>query len=116
MNHNKEINQIRKRRAKRARTKIKSSNHPRLSVFTSNKYIYAQVINDSEHKTKVSISSRTLDKKGKNKEVAKKLGKAIAEKAKKEGIDSVVFDKGKYAYHGKIKALADSAREAGLKL
>ncbi|RLD23035.1 MAG: 50S ribosomal protein L18 [Bacteroidetes bacterium] len=89
---------------------------PRLSVFRSNKDIYAQVINDNEGKTLASASSLKLDGKGKNKtELAFEVGTAIAETAKQNGIEKVVFDRGGYLYHGRVKSLADGARKGGLK-
>lgn len=90
---------------------------PRLSVFRSNKEIYAQVINDETGATLVSASSNQKDVKAKgNKiEVAALVGKAIAEKATKAGITNITFDRNGYLYHGRVKALAESAREAGLK-
>lgn len=88
---------------------------PRLSVFRSNKEIYAQIIDDTEGKTLVSASSRDLDTKGTKTEVAAEVGKAVAEKAKAAGIEAVAFDRGGYLYHGRIKSLAEGAREAGLK-
>jgi len=89
---------------------------PRLSVFRSNKDIYAQLVNDSEGKTLGSASSLKLDGKGKNKtEQAFEVGKALAESAKQNGIEKVVFDRGGYLYHGRVKSLADGARKGGLK-
>ena len=89
---------------------------PRLSVFRSNKDIYAQVINDNEGKTLASASSLKMDEKGKNKsELAFEVGKALAETAKQNGIEKVVFDRGGYLYHGRVKSLADGARKGGLK-
>ena len=89
---------------------------PRLSVFRSNKDIYAQVVNDIEGKTLASASSLKMDGKGKNKtELAFEVGKAVAEVAKQNGIEKVVFDRGGYLYHGRVKSLADGARKGGLK-
>lgn len=91
---------------------------PRLSVFRSNKEIYAQIIDDTKGVTVTAASSRDKDLAGKkvNKtEQAKMVGEAIAKKATAAGISSVVFDRGGYLYHGRVKALADAAREAGLK-
>ena len=97
-----------------------SAERPRLSVFRSDKHIYAQVINDFEGKTLAAASSVVGDvrgdlKNGGNIEAAKRVGKAIAEKAKAAGITAVSFDRGGNRYHGRIKALADAAREGGLK-
>lgn len=90
---------------------------PRLSVFKSNKAIYAQIIDDAKGNTIVSASSVELDKKaGKvNLGVSKNVGKKVAEKAIASGISSIVFDRNGYLYHGNIKALAEGAREGGLK-
>ena len=90
---------------------------PRLNVFRSNLEIYAQVIDDSTGTTLVSSSSRSLKlANGGNVEAAKKVGKDIAEKCKKAKINKVVFDRGGYLYHGRVSALADAAREAGLEI
>lgn len=92
---------------------------PRMSVFRSNKQIYVQLIDDNEGRTLMSVSSLNKDiaeKKDINKtEQAKLVGKLAAEKSKEAGITNVVFDRNGYLYHGRIKALAESAREAGLK-
>ena len=91
---------------------------PRLSVFRSNKQIYAQLVDDTTGKTLASAGSTSKDlkdTKGNKSEQAKKIGKAIAEKAKAKGITNVCFDRNGYLYHGRVKALADAAREAGLK-
>jgi len=89
---------------------------PRLSVFKSNKAIYAQIIDDAKGHTIVAVSSTELDKKSKvNVDTSKNVGKKIAERALASGIDSIVFDRNGYLYHGNIKALADGAREGGLK-
>jgi large subunit ribosomal protein L18 len=97
------------------------TDRPRLSVFRSDKHIYAQVIDDLAGKTLVSVSSTNTEtrggdlKNGGNVAAAKAIGKAIAEKAKAAGITQVAFDRGGRMYHGRIKALADAAREGGLK-
>ncbi|MEX1383879.1 50S ribosomal protein L18 [Lutibacter sp.] len=90
---------------------------PRLSVFRSNKEIYAQLVDDNAGTTLVSVSSRDkeIEASGSKLEVAKVVGKAIAEKATKAGIEAVAFDRNGFLYHGRVKALADAAREAGLK-
>ncbi|MCR9252722.1 MAG: 50S ribosomal protein L18 [bacterium] len=89
---------------------------PRLSVFKSNKGIYVQLIDDVNGTTITSSSSKEIGQAGKvNIEVSTSVGKAIAEKAKKSGVETVVFDRGGYPYHGKVKALAEGAREGGLK-
>ena len=101
----------------RVRNKIVgTTERPRLAVFRSNKGIYAQVIDDTSANTLVAAS--TLDKevktKASNVEAAKEVGELIAKRAIKAGIKAVVFDRGGYIYHGKVKALAEAAREAGL--
>lgn len=88
---------------------------PRLAVFRSNKEIYAQLIDDVAGKTVAAASSLQDKAKGSKMEAAALIGKQIAEKAKGAGISEVVFDRGGYLYHGRIKSLAESAREAGLK-
>ncbi|MFV0412564.1 MAG: 50S ribosomal protein L18 [Oscillospiraceae bacterium] len=112
-------NTARLRRHRRVRGKISGTpEYPRLDVFRSSKHIYAQIIDDVSGKTLVAAS--TLDKEfdgyGGNIEAANKVGKAIAEKALKQGIEKVVFDRGGFVYHGRVKALAEGAREGGLKL
>lgn len=103
----------------RTRSKISGTSlRPRLSVYKSNKYMSAQIIDDQKNSTLVSISEKQLGKLGElgknGLEKAKELGKMIAEKAIKEKIKKIVFDKGGYSYHGKIKAIAEGAREGGL--
>lgn len=88
---------------------------PRLSVFRSNTSIYAQIIDDIAGKTLVSASSLELESKGLNVEVSKTVGQRLAEKAVANGISTVVFDRGGFLFHGKVKALAEGAREGGLK-
>ena len=107
------------RRRRRVRTALRSrsSGKPRLSVHRSGRHIYAQVIDDSEGKTVASASSLDKDLKGKagaTRDGAAAVGKAIAERAKKAGVSSVVFDRGGFLFHGRVKALADAAREGGL--
>ena len=91
---------------------------PRLTVFRSNKQIYAQIIDDSTGQTVVSASSfkNKVASKGSKSDQAAAIGKEVAEKAVKAGITTVVFDRNGYLYHGRVKTLADSAREGGLKL
>ncbi|AEH46206.1 50S ribosomal protein L18 [Parageobacillus thermoglucosidasius] len=111
-------NAVRKRRHARVRKKIfGTAERPRLNVFRSNKHIYAQIIDDMKAVTLVSAS--TLDKEFDlastgNIEAAKKVGELVAKRALEKGIKKVVFDRGGYLYHGRVKALADAAREAGL--
>jgi large subunit ribosomal protein L18 len=110
----------RRRVHQRVRTKVAGTpERPRLSVYRSLGHIYAQVIDDRSGKTLVSASSVDGETKkglkgGGNVAAAKVIGKAIAERAKSAGIKKVVFDRGGYKYHGRVKALADAAREAGL--
>lgn len=94
-----------------------SAEQPRLSVFRSNKQIYAQIIDDTTGKTLVSASSykNKAAEKGSKSDQAAVVGKEVAEKAIKAGITTVVFDRNGYLYHGRVKTLADSAREGGLK-
>jgi len=107
----------RQQRAKRTRAKISgSAKRPRLSVFRSNKHVYAQLINDEKSVTLASASDLDLKSGSKKKlELAMAVGQLIAKKAAELKISSVIFDKGGYRYHGIIKALADGAREGGLK-
>ena len=119
-------NEIRERVHTRIRKKLKgTSDRPRLAIFRSVAHIYAQVIDDSKGATIAAASSTekgaldTSDKdkpgrSGGNVAAAKEIGKRVAERAKEKGIDKVVFDRGGYLYHGRVKALADAAREAGL--
>ena len=103
---------------RRIRRKVKgSSERPRLAVYRSLNHIYAQVVDDQLGKTIVSASTTEKDLRGPtggNLDAARRIGKAIAERALGKGIESVVFDRGGYLYHGRIKALTDAAREAGL--
>jgi large subunit ribosomal protein L18 len=112
------------RRKRRARYKLRkvSGGQPRLSVFRSSKHIYAQVIDDVKGVTIAAAS--TLDEetkkalakgKGTDKDAAAVVGKLVAQRAKKAGVTAVVFDRGGYIYHGRVKALGDAARESGLK-
>ncbi len=110
-------NQARKRRKYRIRKKISGTGaRPRLAVFRSNRYMYAQLIDDSEQITLVAATSLGMaDAKKMNKQVAFAVGKELAEKAQGHGIQNVVFDRNGYYFHGRIKAVADGAREGGLK-
>ena len=92
---------------------VGTAERPRLSVFLSNKQIYAQVINDKAGVTLAAASSRGVEKMNKT-EQAKKVGLLLAEKAKAAGVESVVFDRNGYLYHGRVQSLADGAREGGL--
>jgi large subunit ribosomal protein L18 len=117
MIHKPEKKEIRGRIHKRIRRKLAgTAERPRLAVFRSVAHIYAQVIDDAEGRTLVSASS--IDKgartNGGNVAAAKAIGKLVADRAKEKGITRVVFDRGGYTYHGRVKALADAARAAGL--
>lgn len=107
-------------RRKKIHDKIRSkiagtSEMPRMTVYRSNKQIYVQLIDDVNGCTLASASSKDLTGKGTKSDVSVLVGKAIAEKASSKGIANVVFDRGGFLYHGRVKALADAAREAGLK-
>ena len=111
-------NAMRLKRHVRVRGKISGTPEcPRLNVFRSNANIYAQIIDDVNGVTLVSASTREKDFEGAtgNAEAAKKVGAALAERAKAKGIEQVVFDRGGYIFHGRVAALAEGAREAGLK-
>ena len=104
----------------RRRVRQAAAGRARLSVFRSSKHIYAQVIDDEKGATLAAASSLEKDmrgslKTGANIDAAKAVGKLVAERAKQKGVTEVVFDRGGYLYHGRIKALADAAREGGLK-
>ena len=102
----------------RVRGKISgTAERPRLNVFRSEKHIYAQIIDDVSGRTLISASSveKDFDGLGSNKEAARKVGKTVAERALKAGIEEVVFDRGGYIYHGRVQELAEGAREGGLK-
>ncbi|MER3480638.1 MAG: 50S ribosomal protein L18 [Meiothermus sp.] len=102
------------RRKLRVRNRVRNAGRPRLSVFRSLQHIYAQIIDDTQGITLAAASSKALGLSGNKTEVAKKVGQAIAQAAKAKGITQVVFDRGSYKYHGRVKALADGAREGGL--
>ncbi len=115
-------NNLRVRRKQRTRTKVlkRARGRPRLSVFRSNKNIYAQIIDDGNSRTLAAASTLDKDvrgsvKSGSNSDAAAVVGKLIAERAVAGGVGEVVFDRGAYMYHGRIRALAEAAREAGLK-
>jgi large subunit ribosomal protein L18 len=110
------------RRKRRTRYNVKrlSAGKPRLSIFRSGRHVYAQIIDDLKGHTLVSASSvdkelRGSLKTGADKEAAAAVGRVVAERAAKAGVSQVVFDRGGYRYHGRVKALADAAREGGLK-
>jgi large subunit ribosomal protein L18 len=110
----------RSKRKKRVRSRVRgTSDRPRLNVFRSSKHIYAQVIEDTTGKTLASASTKSPELKGSlrysgNVEAAKKVGELIAQKCLKNGIQKVVFDRSGYLYHGRVKALAETARTSGL--
>lgn len=94
---------------------VGASNRPRLTVFRSNKQIYAQVIDDLTGKTLAAASSLKISEKAPKKEIAAKVGEVLAKSAQEAGVTSVVFDRNGYLYHGRVKELAEAARNAGLK-
>lgn len=101
------LNKIRERRKKRIRAKIRgAAGKPRLSIFKSNRYLYAQLINDENGRTLASASGKKADE----------VGKAIAKEASEAGITDAIFDKGRYKYHGQIKTICETARANGLKI
>ncbi len=110
-------NAQRKRRHKRVRGKVQGTpERPRLGVFRSDNHIYAHIVDDSTGKTLVSASTteKGFEGSGGNKEAARKVGKIVADRAKAAGINTVVFDRGGYLYHGRVAELAEGARESGL--
>ncbi|MFI3114738.1 MAG: 50S ribosomal protein L18 [Clostridia bacterium] len=112
----KDSNKQRLRRHKRVRAKISgTATRPRLNVFRSNKNITAQIIDDVAGVTLVAATSQSVEGNGSNKEAAKAVGALVAKLAKEKGIENVVFDRGGYVYHGRVQALAEGAREGGLK-
>ncbi|MBC8610816.1 BL22 [uncultured Ruminococcus sp.] len=111
-------NKARLKRHRRVRAKVSGTAAcPRLNVFRSSKHIYAQLIDDVNGVTLVSASSmdKEFEGQGGNKEAAKKVGQLVGKRAVEKGIETVVFDRGGYLYHGRVKELADGARESGLK-
>ncbi len=115
MNRTKSPTVKRLRRAGRTRAKVRgSAERPRLTVFRSNAALYAQLIDDSSHVTLAAASTKQVDQKAARVEQGALLGALIAEKAKAAGVTSAVFDRGSYRYHGRVKALAEGARAAGL--
>jgi large subunit ribosomal protein L18 len=111
-------NESRLKRAKKTRMRIKSQNLPRLTVFKSSQHIYAQIIDSSG--SKVLAANSTLDKsiksKGRSVQSAKEVGEKIADLSIKNGIKKVIFDRSGYRYHGRIKMIAEAAREKGLEI
>jgi len=111
------VTNARRKRSVRLKLRRSGGGRPRLSVFRSSKHIYAQVIDDLKGSTVAAASSLEKDmrsKTGANVDAAKAVGKLVAQRAIEKGVKSVVFDRGGYLYHGRIKALADAAREGGL--
>ena len=109
---------LRRKRHERLRLRISgSAERPRLSVFRSAKYIYAQVLDDTTGRTLAAASSRETDLGGDSKvDAARSVGRALAERAKAAGVSAVVLDRGGYQYHGRVRSLAEGAREGGLNL
>jgi large subunit ribosomal protein L18 len=104
------------RRRRRVRTALRQrgGNRPRLSVHRTGRHIYAQIIDDAQGRTVAAASTLGVDASGANVDAAAQVGKQIAEAATKAGVTTVVFDRGGYLFHGRVKALADAAREGGL--
>lgn len=106
-----------KRREGRIRTKTRHAGKPRVSIFKSASHMYAQLIDDTQHKTLASCSTVELKKlAGSKKEVAHAIGKELAQRALKAGVQEAVFDRGSFHYHGRVAALADGLREGGLRI
>lgn len=110
---------LRRRRRNRAALRKRNHGRPRLSVFRSGKHIYAQVIDDEQGRTLAAASTLEKDMRGDKKtgadqSAAERVGKAVGERAKAAGVEAVVFDRGGYLYHGRVKAVADGARAVGL--
>lgn len=117
MSLRKNLNYKRLGRKKRVRANIRGNAlKPRLSIFRSHTHIYAQLIDDLDHRTLVSVSTLDIKKGGKKSDSAKAVGEAIAKKAIAMGVKKAVFDRGSYRYHGRVKALADGARANGLEI
>lgn len=116
MSDNRKVERARERRALRVRSHVRgTADRPRLSVFRSNRHIYVQIIDDEAGRTWVAAASVGLDGPGlSKKEQAERVGEMVAERAKALGVQRVVFDRGPYLYHGRVKALAEGARRGGL--
>jgi len=113
----KKINRNKKQRRRRIRVKIfGTANRPRFSVFRSNRSMYLQLIDDEHGVTVASVNSRDIKAKGEKAEIGAAAGKLLAEKAQAQGIKEAVFDRGGNKYHGRVKAAAEGARAAGLKI
>ena len=103
------------RRTRSVRSALKKTHMPRVSVFRSHRHIYGQIIDDAKQTTVVSFSSSQLEKPaGDKREIARMVGKELATKAKAQGIDRVLFDRGAYKYHGRVQALAEGIRDGGV--
>ena len=112
----KTAHELRSRRQARVRKKVSgTAERPRLAVFRSNRHIYAQLIDDLNARTLVSASTLADDATGAKKDAATAVGRLVGERAKAAGIDTVVFDRGGFRYHGRVAAIAEAARQAGLK-
>ncbi|MDD4931038.1 MAG: 50S ribosomal protein L18 [Candidatus Colwellbacteria bacterium] len=118
MNKQKKIlNRNEKRRAKRTRAKLfGTAERPRFSVNRSNRYLYAQVIDDTKAHTLFAGSTKELEAKGNKSVKAAALGESMAKKAKEAGIEAMVFDRGSYKYHGRVKSVAEALRSSGIKI
>ncbi len=117
MSLRKKLAAARERRKQRVRRKLRNTGVPRISVFRSAGNIYAQLIDDAQQKTLASCSTLELkDLKGSKKERAHQVGKMLAERAVKAGIDTIVFDRGKFLFHGRVQALAEGLKEGGLRI
>jgi large subunit ribosomal protein L18 len=115
MNHERNVRKMRERRKVRIRARLFGTpNRPRLSIFRSNRYLAVQVIDDEAKRTIASASTRTLKEKGAKAVKATKLAAALAQELKKRGVTSLVFDKGPYAYHGRVRAVAEELRKEGM--
>lgn len=117
MSIQKKITAARIRRAQRVRKKIRGTGIPRVSIFRTARNIYAQLIDDAQQKTMVSCSTLEVkDLSGSKKDRAFQIGKELAARAKKIGIETVVFDRGQFLYHGRVAALAEGLKEGGLRI
>jgi large subunit ribosomal protein L18 len=115
MNTSEKISKRYKRKRRVRKNIFGTEETPRVAVYRSNKHIYAQVIDDEDHKTLVSANDYEVNKKGTKSEIAEEVGKNLGKKAKSKKIKKVKFDRGGYKYHGRVKALADGLRSAGIK-
>ncbi len=113
----KKLAAARKRRGLRIRSKVRNAGMPRVSVFRSARNIYAQLIDDTQHKTLISCSTLELTElQGSKKERAHQVGKELAQRALKAGIDAAIFDRGRFLYHGRVAAIVEGLREGGLRI